>query len=65
LLEGGGDTKSFSYLPTLAFHVGITTPGKNSGEVFYDKIRGIVDKCLNWGLLKTYERDFRPLKDER
>ena len=26
--------------------------GTNAGGVFCDKIRGIVDKCLNWGLLK-------------
>ncbi len=26
--------------------------GRNVGGVFSDNIRGIVDKCLNWGLLK-------------
>jgi ATP-dependent DNA helicase len=26
--------------------------GRNVDRVFSDKIRGIVDKCLNWGLLK-------------
>ncbi len=26
--------------------------GKNGGGVFCNEIRGIIDKCLNWGLLK-------------
>jgi helicase len=26
--------------------------GKNGGPVSSDKVRGIIDKCLNWGLLK-------------
>jgi ATP-dependent DNA helicase len=40
----------------LSTYTGVSCWNRNSGRnvdgVFSDKIRGIVDKCLNWGLLK-------------